>query len=246
MSIKYSSEFVIPYYDTNKNGFLKSTTMLSYMMETSNLQSDHLGVGAEYLFKNNVAWMLNRWRVRFFKFPKVKEKITVETWCSGIDRFYALREFAAYDENGEKIAMATTQWVFVDVLKQRPKRVSQDMIDIYGYIDEKHFGDFYDFRAEFNTDTNSGEDYYVRKSDIDYNNHVNNVKYLDWILEVIPTEIDEDHLLYELEIQYKKQVKYGETINSSLGKSAEEITYLHKISNGKEINAYGKTSWRKK
>lgn len=243
---KYSRDFVIPYYECNKTGLVRPASILAYMAEVSTLQSDCLGVGIVELLNNNQAWMLNRWRVKFLKYPKAQERIKVETWCSSIDRFYALREFAVYNESGEKIIKASTQWVLVDTLKKRPKRVPQDMIEIYGSISEKHFEDFYDFRADFDTDMENAEDFHVRKSDIDCNNHVNNVKYLGWIVEPIPLEIDENNLLYELEIMYKKQIKYGELICSSYIKSDEENTFLHKISNGEEVNALGKTKWMKK
>ena len=37
---------------------------------------------------------------------------------------------------GEKIIKASTQWVLLDTIKKRPKRVPQTMVDIYGAISE--------------------------------------------------------------------------------------------------------------
>ncbi|WFA09373.1 acyl-ACP thioesterase domain-containing protein [Tissierella sp. Yu-01] len=240
---KYTKEFIIPYYDTNKNGFVRPESLLSYMGETSSLHSDFLGVGIEALVKHNVVWMLNRWRVRFYKYPKALDKVTIGTWSSGINRFYATREFVIYDEDNEKVVEATTQWVFLDTLKKRPIRVPQELSQIYGTVVEKNLHDFYDFKDEFST--TSGIDFHVRKSDIDYNHHVNNVKYLNWMLEAIPSDIDDKYKLYELDIQYKKEIKLGSTINSSLTENREEnFTYLHKITDGEELNAYGRTVWK--
>ena len=56
-----------------------------------NYTSVGLGVGISELYDNNMAWMLNRWKVRFLEYPRPRDKIKVETWCSSIDRFYALR-----------------------------------------------------------------------------------------------------------------------------------------------------------
>ncbi|NLL81865.1 MAG: acyl-ACP thioesterase [Tissierellia bacterium] len=243
---KYSKEIIVPYYDCNKNGLVRPASILSYMGEVSTIQSVGLGVGISELYDNNMAWMLNRWKVRFLEYPRPRDKIKVETWCSSIDRFYALREFAIYNMAGEKIIKASTQWVLLDTIKKRPKRVPQTMVDIYGAISEKHFTDFYDFKDVSRIEMRDVVDFHVRKSEIDYNNHVNNAKYLDWMLEAIPVEIDENHLLYELEIMYKKEIKYGETIYSSFTRNDEENTYIHKISKDDEINAFGKSKWIKK
>jgi acyl-ACP thioesterase len=240
---KYTKEFIIPYYDTDKNGLLKISALLAYMEETSSFHSDALGIGVEELGKNNYGWMLNRWRARFYKLPKVKEKVIIDTWTSGFDKFYAYREFAVYDINNEPICNATTLWIFLDVEKKKPIRVPKEFNGIYKIVDEKLMHDFADFRDDFTT--KEGMDFHVRRSDIDYNQHVNNVKYLDWILETVPEDVYENYQLHELDIQYKKELKLGTTIDSLIleEKDNKNPTYLHKITNRKEINAYGRTEW---
>lgn len=242
---RYRKEFIIPYYDSDKNGFVQAASLLTYMGETSSFHSDSLGVGIENLRKNNYGWMLNRWRVKFFKYPRVRDKIIIETWNSGFNKFYATREFIIYDENLNEIVRATTQWIFLDITTKRPKRVPQEFSEVYGLETEKMLHDFYDFNPEFITETNL--DFNVRKSDIDYNNHVNNVKYLNWMDEVIPVSVDNNYRLDELDIQYKKEVKLGGLISSSIveKKDEEKLTYLHKIIEEDEVHAYGRTKWKK-
>ena len=240
---RYRKEFIIPYYDTDKKGFIQSAALLTYMGETSSLHSDSLNVGIEELRKHNYGWMLNRWRVRFYKYPRVKERIIVETWNSGIDRFYATREFKIFDDTENLLVNATSQWIFLDMDKKRPKRIPKDFNEIYSQEDEKLLHDYFDFSLGFETD--SSLDLNVRKSDIDYNNHVNNVKYLDWMMEQIPLELDNSSKLYELDIHYKKEVVLGNLISSSLMKSEENPTiFLHKISHNSEIHALGRTVWK--
>jgi acyl-ACP thioesterase len=50
-------------------------------------------------------------------------------------------------------------------------------------------------------------DYYIRKSDIDLNNHVHNLNYLDMALEVI-----DDKYYSNIEIEYLKEIKYDDKI----------------------------------
>lgn len=246
---KYIKEFQIPYYDTDKNGIVYPASLLTYMGETSSFHSDALGVGVDELRKNNYGWMLNRWRVKFYKYPKVKDKITVETWTSGFDKFYATREFVIYGTEKNIVGEATTLWIFLDIIKKRPIRIPKEFNGIYNIIDEKLLHDFFDFNFEF--ETNTEVDFHVRKTDIDYNNHVNNVKYLNWMLEVIPEEIDNKYFLSEFDIQYKRETKLGDLIKSSINEGLVEdnkLIYLHKIneSNSNDTNTFGRTIWIKR
>lgn len=246
---KYIKEFFIPYYDTDKNGVVYPASLLTYMGETSSFHSDTLGVGIDELRKNNYGWMLNRWRVKFYKYPKVKDTITVETWTSGFDKFYATREFVIYNEGKDIIGEATTLWIFLDIAKKRPKRIPKEFDGIYNIIDEKLLHDFYDFNFEVGKDTEIC--FNVRKTDIDYNNHVNNVKYLNWMLEVIPEEVDNKYYLSEFDIQYKREIKLGNLIKSSIDEGIEKdnkLIFVHKIneSTSSDINTFGRTVWEKR
>lgn len=242
---RYTSEFTIPYYDCSGEGTVRPESLLAYMGETSALHSDYLGVGGADLVEKGFVWMLNRWRVRFIKYPKARDIIKVETWSSGIDRFYATREFNIYDNHGNLMVQASTQWVFLDIHRKRPTRVPDDMNNIYDTESEYNLHDFYEFKKEI--DINKEVDFHVRKSDIDSNNHVNNVKYLNWMIEALPDELD-DKYLYELDIQYKKETKLGNLIISgvSIDKQDEEIICYHKITGKDDLHAFGRSIWTEK
>lgn len=246
VAIKYRKEFIIPYYDSDKNGTVFPTSLLAYMGETSSFHSDFLGVGINELRKRNYGWMLNRWKVIFHRYPKVKEKIIVETWTSGFDKFYATREFVIFDENNKIVGQATTLWIFLDIIRKRPIRIPKEFNDIYDILDEKLLHNFYDFNQDFIEDKKLI--FNVRKSDIDYNNHVNNVKYLNWMLEVVPDNIEDDYLLSEFDILYKKEVTYGNQIQSLLSKEIGEEykEFIHRINGDEEVSCLGRTVWNKK
>lgn len=241
---KYIREMTIPYYDGDKTGLVQPYMLLTYMAEVSSLHSDSLDLGLKNLRKNNYGWMLNRWKVKILKYPKVLDKIYVETWPSSFYKFYANREFVIYDEDKNPICLASTIWVFLDITKKRLLRIPQEFYDTYGIIEEKLNEDFYDFKKDFTTRGNL--DFRVRRSDIDYNNHVNNTKYLNWMIEAMPENIYDGYRVSELDIQYKREIKLGNMVESSYQKTDEaQPTFLHKIATDNEINAYGRTVWKK-
>lgn len=245
---KYRKTFYIPNYDTDKHRRATPMAILTYLGETSGAHTDHIGFSVDSLKDINYGWMLNRWKVKINRYPSVKEKITIETWSSGIDRFYATREFVIYDEENLVIGKASTVWIFLNMEKKKPIRIPAEFNELINPIEEKTFDDFFDFKKDMKVEEYI--DFHVRRSDIDYNNHVNNAKYLSWMLETIPEHVYENYMLNEFEILYKKETTYGNTIlsgSNELDKSENIYKYFHKILdiNNEESHSLGITIWKK-
>ncbi|MCQ4924265.1 thioesterase [Tissierella carlieri] len=244
---KYKKMFQIPYYDADKYRRATPIAILTYLGETSGAHTDHIGFGVDKLQALNYGWMLNRWKVKIRRYPNVKENITIETWTSGVDKFYATREFIIYDEKAIEIGRASTVWIFLNMEKKRPIRVPAEFIKAINPVEEKTFDDFYDFKKEIEIEEYI--DFHVRRSDIDYNNHVNNTKYLSWMLETIPEYIYENYMLEEFEILYKKETTYGNTIlsgSNEVNKTDDLYKYFHNIldKDNKENHSMGVTKWK--
>lgn len=246
---KFRKNFTIPYYDCDMSGGVRPISLLKYLGEASSIHSDTLGMGADRCIEMNYAWILNRWRVRFDSYPKAQEEISIETWPSHFYKFYANRDFDIYDFNKNKIGKASSLWVLIDIKRGRPIRITDEIYDKSHIVDEKSFDDF--SALDENMAMDKEMQFRVRKTDIDYNQHVNNVKYLDWMLEVIPREVEEGYLLREFEIFYKKEVKFGEMIISKIRnheKREDIIEFNHKIVDVEkgELRTLGKTIWEKR
>lgn len=245
---KYKKTFQIPYYESDKNRKATTLSILKYLGETSGAHTDSLGFNVENLKKTNYGWMLNRWKVRIDRYPNVNEKITIETWSSGVDRFYATREFIIYNEEKVEIGRASTVWIFIDMTRKRPVRIPADFIQKIKPIRERAFSEFYDFKKD--VDIKDYIDFHVRRSDIDYNNHVNNTKYLSWMIETIPELVYENYMLHEFEIIYKKETIYGNTImagSNKLESLSDEPKFVHTIMDNeiRETHSMGITNWKK-
>lgn len=246
---KYNKEFTVPYYDCNKYGYIKAVALLEYLVETSSLQSDSMGLGFKELMEKNYGWILSKWKVELLHLPKAMDKIEVQTWTSGFDKFYAYRDFNIFNDDGKLLVKASTLWIFMDTEKKRPVRIPVELYSGYTSVDEKNFSSF--LKLNEDSKMNSSMDFRVRKTDIDYNEHVNNAKYLNWFLEPIPLEIDENYFLNEIDIHYKKEIKYNNIIESKIshGKETEnKIEFFHEIYNKDSdiLTTLARTVWRKK
>ena len=245
----YSKDFEVQYYEINKYREATPISLLNYLEETAISHSDAVGYGMERLYNDGIGWVLNRWLVEISRYPMWNEKITVETWPSSFERFYANREFLVKDSGGNIIAKAASLWIFLNINSRRPIRIPIELGDVYGIHPVRTFDCTFG-KLESADKYTHNRDFFIRKSDIDTNNHVNNAKYLDWMLEAIPDDIYHNYTLSTLEIQYKKELTYGTKVHSGCidaGTDGHGIAFIHGISNDEGTEcALGKTTWIKR
>ncbi|KAK7281375.1 hypothetical protein RIF29_09318 [Crotalaria pallida] len=94
-------------------------------------------------------------------------------------------------------------------------------------------------------------------SDLDVNQHVNNVKYIDWILESVPVSIMESHELSSMTLEYRRECGKNDKLQSLIAVSGPvevanlrhgghvECNHLLRLEDGAEIMR-GRTEWRPK
>lgn len=241
----YEKVFEIPYFQCDNKGYLKAEYLLKYLGEISNLHGDDLGLSYEYFREKNMAWILNRWKLNINILPSFKEKVKIRTWIIDFNRFYAYRKYELVRESGEVIVDACSVWLLVDLKRKRPIKISDELADKYK-IKGGEIPKFYEFKDPVLI--NDTLIFNVRKSDIDYNLHVNNSIYLNWILESISLDYEENNRIKELEILYKKETLYGEQVYSKKGLVVEnnlENEFMHEIvgREGQEIKALARSIW---
>ncbi|HAZ37291.1 MAG TPA: acyl-ACP thioesterase [Clostridiaceae bacterium] len=249
--LKFKKTFEVGYYEINKNDKATPTSILNYLEETAVEHSESIGYGVKRLKENGFGWVITHCCINMERGPMWNEKITVETWASGFNKFYATREFCIRDANENIIGRATSLWIFFDIEKRRPVRIPDEITEAFGYF-ENDRGldvDFRKFRPNFELD--NSKQFFVRRSDIDTNEHVNNVKYVEWMLETIPKEAYDNYILEGAEVLYKKETYYGETILSSctiLNEDDDKCEFGSSITSvdGKEKFAFARSVWRKK
>lgn len=86
----------------------------------------------------------------------------------------------------------------------------------------------------------------MRYSDMDINQHVNNISYIEWVTETMPADILLKKNLWSLEIHFLSEALYGDAIVSRWMKlEKNKGSFLHSIfneTNGKEL-VRAKTIW---
>ncbi|MDD5794190.1 acyl-[acyl-carrier-protein] thioesterase [Clostridium sp. HCP1S3_B4] len=228
--ISFSKKYEINYYDVDCNLKCKLASIVNFLCDVGNSQSESLGETIDCLTEQNFAWVFFKYDIKVNKYPKYRDVVTVTTAATGFNRFYAYRGYEITDEEGNILVEATALFFLIDIKKRRAARISQDKIELYSKgvqlpkkveMDEARDLTNEDYFKEFN----------IRYSDIDSNGHVNNVKYMEWAIESVPIEIIQDYELNSIKVTFEKETVYGESVHVSaqIIKEDDKITTVHVI-----------------
>lgn len=236
---KYEMTYEILTYDCNYKADAKLETLFEYMIDTAVKHSNEI-VGSK---DNDTHWIIYEWDVDIKRYPKANENIKVTTYTTGFYKFYAFRNFEIKDENGNLLLEAKSKWLVLDK-DFNITRINNDIKNLYTV--EENFPILKkNFKME-KVEYEFSKSFSVRRSDIDSNLHVSNTKYISWLIESISETLYNNYNINKLEITYKNQTLYGETVEiyMSEAKKIDDDKYIlnYKILGEKEkdIKSFGK------
>lgn len=236
MSNKFSKEYEIYYHDVDQNLQCKLSSIANYLTDVSNAQSENLGETIQMLIDNNYAWVIYKYDITMYEYPKYRDVISIESNILGVKKFYGFRGYLIINSKGTIIGEATALAFLINIEKRRPMRLSPEQYKRYGLDcdlkDVLPMDDILDFE-----NADYFNDFPIRLSDIDSNGHVNNVKYIEMAIESIPSDVIRDYSLSRLKIIFKKETTYGDTVHLSskvIINEDNKITTLHTLTNNSE------------
>ncbi len=231
MSLTYSiwqEEFTVRTFEVDSDGLARLPVVANNMQEAAGSHAAKLGLSMQSLLDMNQTWILNRFSVEMIRYPKMGEKIRIETWPMGADRLFAYRDFELFDASGNKILCARTAWLILDYIRRRPLPTPEN-VKALGEQNKR----FADIEVASKFPKVSGEplsviEIPVRRADLDINRHVNNVKYLEMVLETLG-EGDAVARPGGFDIQFKAESVMGDVLLSERYATEQEGLSMHII-----------------
>ncbi len=198
--------------DYKKNGDMKLASILKILENSGNKHSDAAGDAILEGSSNGKAWIMTDWYIELIAYPKYGDKIKARTWSETVKQtFVCTRNFEMYC-NGELTVKGMTKWILFDLTSGRPCKITQDIIEKYEPEDKEVFPGSKLSRLVMPESFSLEKPISIRRVDIDFNDHVHNLTYLDYALEVLPQEVYDNRNFKKLRINYKMAVKSGEEI----------------------------------
>lgn len=216
------SEYTVKLSEIGKDNMATNKAILGYLEDVGGVHSNIAGYGILDIPTTHLTWILLEWKLKVIRRPKYAEKIKARTWSKDSVKCYAYRDFEIYDEQGNLIVLAASKWVLVDIEKGKIVRVSKDLLDKYQpELEKSAFNNGENGKNKENEDFpkiqipekyQSEAEYQVRRADIDVNNHMHNLNYVDLANEALPEEVYRGKHLDNVRITYKKEIKLDEIV----------------------------------
>jgi acyl-ACP thioesterase len=242
----WREEYQIRSYEVDCRNRLSILSIFAFMQEAASKHAEALGVSIHQLNSENYTWLLSRLKIKLSSFPGWNDQIQVSTWPSGVQQLFALRDFELKDANDRFIAAALSAWLIIDLQKRRPVRITP-FVERLKPIEGCHILDDRLDKLPASNDCAHEKSFAVRYSDLDINQHANNVKFVEWLVEGVPEAILNTSVPVEFEINFLAEAFHNDQILASCApRNSDNTEFLHSLTrqqDGREL-ARAKTKWR--
>ena len=207
----YKEKIKITSVDVDSRLNLRIPSIFKFFQQVSSNHSEILGVGKRDTIDKKMCWVITRFKVVIYDYPKLNDEIIVSTHPGETRKFLFPRYYQIFDKKGRLLVSASTIWL---VLNAETRRV---VTKPFGEHDFKAESSKYDIplpeAISFEEELTKVEDRLVRYNDTDLNGHLNNTKYVDFILDTNNREFYNNHLLKEITISYDKEIRENQVVS---------------------------------
>lgn len=226
----FDERFTVRSYESGVANHVSLATLCNYMQEAAGLSADRLGWGIHKLQDEGLTWMLSRLYVKVSRYVPWGAELTLRTWPSGMKgRLLATRCFQAADASGNEVLQAHSEWLYVDMKSQKIVKLPDGFAGLVPEgtpcVESSDLGG----KSVKLQEVSASSEVRVRQSDLDFNDHVNNVHYVEWMLEPLPGRRGPS----EMDIVFRSAAKAGDVLASDCfcdGKCSRHV--IRRVSDG--------------
>ncbi len=239
----WSETFPVRLIEIDAHGTLAVGALCDYLQEAAGNHAGAFGVSVASLMERHLTWILSRLRLRIDRLPAAGERLEVRTWPTGVERLFALRDFEVLDAQGCRIATALSAWLILDTAARRPVRI-QSVFDPPGIGETTRALNVGIEKLPAFERADRETPVLVRLSDLDTNDHANNARIAEWVVEGVGRDVWQRSHIRGLDIDFLAESLHGDAV-SSRASALPDGQFLHSLvrsGDGREI-ARARTRW---
>ncbi|MDR1975284.1 MAG: acyl-ACP thioesterase [Bacteroidales bacterium] len=213
MTELHSEQVFIPNFFTDKARSLRIKIMCDLFNDIAQQHTIRLKTDVDTINPKGQTWMLRQLHIVIKRMPLRWETVKLDTWCAKINGLLVERDYR-FSLNGDVLAEANSKWMYIDLKERRPLRPTEQMYECAERSEEKEWqypslfsrkeskGDFSEI-----TSWNVSDLFTATYSEIDFNVHVTQSSYIQWMMNVLPFDFLDKHKLKEIETIYAHEIK---------------------------------------
>lgn len=183
-------EYTVDLAQVGNSNLLTNHGILELLESIACYHSGLVHLGINEIDETGFTWILLHWKVKVLKRVDYGDTVNVKTWAGYANKFYTLRDFEIYNKNGELICIASSKWALIDIHSKSITKITEDIIGRYEAENKSVFNET-DIAKIKQPELSAPScfQFKIQRRDIDVNEHMNNVYYLDYAIEALPEEV---------------------------------------------------------
>ena len=224
----YTVSFKVFSNEVDMNKRAKITTILDYLQNTAWCHYNDFEKRNGKILSDNLIWAILKLKVNMIRLPQWEEIIKVKTWAPFVDKYFAYRNFEIYDEQNNIIGKSTFIWVVIDINNKKIIKPEQ-------FINKWQFHKtplFFEIKNKVDkiTKPELKKEVTVSYSDIDVNNHTNNVRYVQWMLDCIDFNILIKKQIKDIEVNFIAEALINDNLIINIQKLSDSwLIYIGNV-----------------
>lgn len=211
------------------------------VLNTAGTDAHGKGFGVDALNTHNYSWVLSRMALELDRRPAQYDPYHIATWISDYGRVLSTRNFPLTDGAGTEFGRAVTQWAMIDL-------TVRTAVDLSG-VGRAHADAIVDEpsptdkpRKILSVSPQQEVEHRVAYSDIDFNRHMNTMRYIDLMFDAMPLELVVSQRAMRIDIHFLHECRHGQLL--TVGCEQRGDTWLFVIRNGEQEAVRASVEWR--
>ncbi|MDE5707146.1 MAG: acyl-ACP thioesterase [Alistipes sp.] len=211
MAEKTSYDFEVTPQEVDFTLRMTVPSLVGAVLDTAGVDARRKGFGIDELNKDNVSWVLSRMALEIDERPRQYAPYRIETWVNEFNRMLTTRNFMLLDAAGRPFGRAVTQWCVIDLEARRAidltalaAMCADKIVDAPSPMEKPR-----KLAAIVPSDS---REHRVVYSDIDFNRHVNTLRYVGMMFDMLPFERHLAARPMRFDIHFLHECSYGQLL----------------------------------
>lgn len=241
----------MPYYAAGADGLIKPRFIFESLQEAACAHAASVGCGVADLIARGYTWVLRRYRIEIRDAtPPADGAVVCRTWYGPHKNILSLREFSMMRRDGTVIADARSEWIALDLARERPSALDRALPQAYFDSAEETSGPFPREESHLKDAERADVErtFRVRRSELDMNRHTNHTVYLEWAEETADAAHERELVLQTIDAEYLRSVRAGSVICRAGAIEDDPLSIAHTISAPDDgaVFARARTVWKER
>ena len=199
--------------DYDQNGVMSLEAILDMAENVASHHASRVNDDVIEGSQQGIAWVLAEWVVKIVKRPVYGERMHISTWVrsAGLSATTTVRDVVMQDAEGQDRIFLCPKFVLFDRATHRPVYLSAELMQSY-QPEDRECMQLDNTRLREPADFETEKSIQLRRTDMDFNGHLHNARYVSLALEALSQEVYDANQFRGFRIVYRAPLTAEETV----------------------------------